>query len=67
MQRLTAKEDSQIIIIYGKTGSGKSTQLPQILCEYFGLFENQKGKPILVTQPTKMAVRNLAERVSKEL
>ena len=55
------------MIIYGKTGSGKSTQLPQILCEYFDLYENVKGKPILVTQPTKMAVRNIAQRVSKEL
>ena len=53
------------MILYGKTGSGKSAQLPQVLCDYYDLYENLKEKPILVTQPTKMAVRNIAERVSK--
>lgn len=29
---------NNLIIIEGETGSGKSTQLPQMLCEYFQVF-----------------------------
>lgn len=54
-------------IFEGETGSGKSTQLPQILCEYYKLFENPKALPVLVTQPRKIATRSLAERVAEEL
>ena len=53
-----------LIILEGETGSGKSTQLPQMLCEYYKLFENSKALPVLVTQPRKIATRSLAERVA---
>ena len=56
-----------MLIIEGETGSGKSTQLPQILCEYYGLFDNEKAKPVLVTQPRRLATRSLAERVASEI
>ena len=56
-----------LLIIEGETGSGKSTQLPQILCEFYDLFDDQKAKPVLVTQPRRLATRSLAERVAKEM
>lgn len=56
-----------LLIIEGETGSGKSTQLPQMLCEYYQLFDNPSAKPVLVTQPRRLATRTLAERVAKEM
>ena len=56
-----------LIILEGETGSGKSTQLPQMLCEYYKIFENPKALPVLITQPRKLATRSLAERVAMEM
>jgi pre-mRNA-splicing factor ATP-dependent RNA helicase DHX15/PRP43 len=57
-------EKKNLIILEGETGSGKSTQLPQILCEFYKLFDNPDSKPVLVTQPRRLATRSLAERVA---
>lgn len=56
-----------IILIEGETGSGKSTQIPQLLAQYFKLFELPDSKPVLVSQPRRLATRTLAERVASEL
>ena len=56
-----------MLIIEGETGSGKSTQLPQMLCEYYKLFDDSSARPVLVTQPRRLATRTLAERVAKEM
>jgi HrpA-like RNA helicase len=55
---------NNLIILEGETGSGKSTQLPQMLCEYYEIFDNPNAKPVLVTQPRRLATRSLAERVA---
>ena len=49
-----------LLVIEGETGSGKSTQLPLILCEFYELFDNPNAKPVLVTQPRRLATRSLA-------
>lgn len=49
--------------MYGETGSGKSTKLPQLL--YQSKLFNQKK--IVITQPRRMATVSLALRVSKEM
>ena len=41
--------------------------MPQILCEFYDLFDDPKAKPVLVTQPRRLATRSLAERVAKEM
>lgn len=57
-------DKSNIVVLEGETGSGKSTQLPQMLCEYYKVFSNKNSKRILLTQPRKIATRTLAERVA---
>lgn len=53
----------QTLIIIGETGSGKTTQIPQIV------YENilQPDEDVVVTQPRRVAAISLAERVSFEV
>jgi len=53
---------SQALLLTAPTGSGKSTQIPQIVLPL--LPENQR---ILVLQPRRLAARMLAERVAEEM
>jgi pre-mRNA-splicing factor ATP-dependent RNA helicase DHX15/PRP43 len=39
-QIFTLLNKHNLVILEGETGSGKSTQLPQLLCEYYKIFEN---------------------------
>ncbi|KAK9479490.1 P-loop containing nucleoside triphosphate hydrolase protein [Lipomyces japonicus] len=52
---------NKITILIGETGSGKSTQVPQIIQAL-----NPKHERIAVTQPRRVAAINLAKRVADE-
>ncbi len=60
---IDALRKSQVIVVAGATGSGKSTQLPKI-CLEAGL---RKRGLIGCTQPRRIAAISLAERLSHEL
>ncbi|RYP07554.1 hypothetical protein DL765_009121 [Monosporascus sp. GIB2] len=60
---LAAYERSQIMILTGDTGSGKTTQVPQ-----FVLYkELPKGKMVVCTQPRRLAATSVAGRVASEM
>ena len=54
---------NQVVIVCGETGSGKTTQLPQI-CIDMGLAD--RGK-IGHTQPRRLAARAVTSRIAEEL
>jgi len=60
---VAAIRESQVLIVAGETGSGKTTQIPK-LCLEAG--RGQKGL-IGCTQPRRIAARAMAERVAEEL
>ena len=58
-----AIENNQVVIIAGETGSGKTTQIPK-MCLELG-----RGRTQVIghTQPRRIAVRSVAERIAEEL
>ncbi len=60
---LAAVRDSQVVVLAGETGSGKTTQLPKIALE---LGRGVRGL-IGHTQPRRLAARTVAERIAEEL
>lgn len=56
---IDAVRNHYVTIIPAETGSGKSTQIPQYLSEYFS--------QVVVTEPRIMAAKTLAKRVSEEI
>lgn len=66
-------EKHQVIIVKADTGSGKSTQLPKFLLEWFvGKTRDDKGQDpvkfkIGVTEPRRLAAISIADRLREEL
>ena len=56
---INAVRNHPFTIISAETGSGKSTQIPQYLAEYYS--------QIVVTEPRIMAAKTLAKRVAEEM
>ncbi|KIK71157.1 hypothetical protein GYMLUDRAFT_66365 [Collybiopsis luxurians FD-317 M1] len=62
---IEALEQSQVLVLSGETGCGKSTQLPTFILED----QLSRGKPcrIYCTEPRRISAISLAQRVSREL
>ena len=58
---------SQTVVIEGETGSGKTTQIPQFLCEGGYSAGEYAGKMVACTQPRRVAAMSIAKRVSEEM
>jgi ATP-dependent RNA helicase HrpA len=58
-----AIKSSQVVVIAGETGSGKTTQIPKICLE---LGRGIRGR-IGHTQPRRIAARTVADRIAEEL
>jgi HrpA-like RNA helicase len=56
---------SQIMLVTGETGCGKSTQVPRLIYEYIRL-TNDPGK-IICVQPRRLAVKNLWKILSEQI
>ncbi|TGJ81971.1 hypothetical protein E0Z10_g6781 [Xylaria hypoxylon] len=65
---MEAIHNNNVVIICGATGSGKSTQVPQMLFEAgYGSPNSPTSGQIVVTQPRKVAAVSVSQRVSTEL
>ena len=67
----TSKQDildsvaaSQVVVLSGPTGCGKSTQVPQYILDQHA--EQKRTVNIVVTQPRKLAASSMARRVCNE-
>ena len=65
-------EKHQVVIVKADTGSGKSTQLPKFLLEWFAgssarAGENAQPFKIGVTEPRRLAAISIADRLREEL
>ncbi|KAF9646334.1 P-loop containing nucleoside triphosphate hydrolase protein [Thelephora ganbajun] len=56
---------NQVMIVVGETGSGKTTQIPQLVC--YSDLPHKKGKIVACTQPRRVATTSVAQRVADEM
>ncbi|EJD03954.1 P-loop containing nucleoside triphosphate hydrolase protein [Fomitiporia mediterranea MF3/22] len=59
-------EENEVIILMAATGSGKTTQIPQLILDSY--IDRQEGSRcnIFCTQPRRLAAISVAQRVAKE-
>lgn len=64
LQLISLVENNSVVVIRGTTGSGKTTQLPQYILDYY----SEKNTPcnIVVTQPRKIGASSIARWVARE-
>lgn len=64
---LSAVESSQVVVIAGETGCGKTTRIPRFLLE--GQVRRGDGAKcnVLVTQPRRISAVSVAHRVAQEM
>ena len=63
-QLVSLIENNSVVIIRGATGSGKTTQLPQFVLDYY----NERHVPcnLVVTQPRKIGASSIARWVARQ-
>ncbi|KAH8821466.1 DEAH-box RNA helicase [Xylogone sp. PMI_703] len=65
---MEAIHNNNLVVVYGATGSGKTTQIPQFLYEAgYGSANSSTPGMIGVTQPRRVAAVSMAKRVGDEL
>jgi ATP-dependent RNA helicase DHX37/DHR1 len=65
---MEAVHNNNLVVVYGATGSGKTTQVPQFLYEAgYGTAGSPNPGIIGVTQPRRVAAVSMAKRVGDEL
>jgi HrpA-like RNA helicase len=63
---LAVLDQSQVIIVVGETGSGKTTQVPNFILENASQLGHGGEVNIICTQPRRIAAVSVADRVAKE-
>lgn len=65
---MEAIHNNNLVVVYGATGSGKTTQVPQFLYEAgYGSADSPTPGMIGVTQPRRVAAVSMAKRVGDEM
>ncbi len=64
---INAVKENQVIVVEAPTGSGKTTQIPQILCQSAELHGKDNNFKIGVTQPRRIAATSVASRIAFEM
>lgn len=64
-QLLECVEKSQIVVVEGETGSGKTTQIPQFLVD--AGYAQVGSSTVACTQPRRVAATSIAARVAEEM